>query len=138
MASATCSVSGSRTPRAPSSGCRSLTELKQRGVRDVLVCCVDGLKGFPEAIEAVFPNTWVQTCVVHLVRHSLRFGARKQRDQVAKALKPIYTAPDIEAAAEALEAFDHEWGERYPVITQAWRDAWEHVIPFLSFPPELR
>jgi putative transposase len=115
-----------------------LTELKQRGVRDVLICCVDGLKGFPEAIEAVFPNAWVQTCIVHLIRQSLRFVPDKYRRQVAKDLKPIYTAVDVDAAAEALAAFEAGWGERYPMIGKTWRDTWEHVIPFLAFPDDVR
>jgi len=115
-----------------------LTELRQRGVCDVLIACVDGLKGFPEAIEAVFPQTWVQTCIVHLIRHSLRYVPRREREQVARDLKPIYTAPDADAASEALEGFDEKWGMRFPVITQAWRNAWEQVIPFLAFPPEVR
>jgi putative transposase len=115
-----------------------LNELKQRGVRDVLVCCVDGLKGFPEAIEAVFPHAWVQTCIVHLIRQSLRFVPDKHRRQVAKELKPIYTAVDADAAAEALAAFEASWGERYPMIGKTWRDAWEYVIPFLAFPPDVR
>jgi putative transposase len=115
-----------------------LNELKQRGVRDVLICCVDGLKGFPEAIEAVFPHAWVQTCIVHLIRQSLRFVPDKYRRQVAKELKPIYTATDVDAAAEALERFEAEWGERYPMIGKTWRDAWEYVIPFLAFPADVR
>ncbi len=115
-----------------------LTELKQRGVRDILICCVDGLKGFPEAIEAIFPQTVVQTCVVHLIRHSLKYVPRREREQVARDLKPIYTAVDADAAQQALEAFDETWGKRFPVITQAWLNAWEYVIPFLAFPPEVR
>jgi putative transposase len=115
-----------------------LNELKQRGVQDVLVCCVDGLKGFPEAIEAVFPQAWVQTCIVHLIRHSLRFVPDKYRRAVAKDLKPIYTAADVDAAAEALAAFDANWGERYPMISTTWRESWQHVIPFLAFPTEVR
>jgi putative transposase len=111
-----------------------LSELKQRGVRDILICCVDGLKGFPEAIEAIYPATVVQTCIVHLIRHSLRYVPRREREQVARDLKPIYTAADVEAAQAALEAFDDKWGERFPVITQAWLNAWEYVIPFLAFP----
>ncbi len=105
-----------------------LNELKQRGVQDVLVCCVDGLKGFPEAIEAVFPQAWVQ----------LRFVPDKYRRAVAKDLKPIYTAADVDAAAEALAAFDANWGERYPMISTTWRESWQHVIPFLAFPAEVR
>jgi putative transposase len=115
-----------------------LADLKQRGVRDILICCVDGLKGFPEAVEAIFPNTTIQTCVVHLIRHSLKYVPRREREQVARDLKPIYTAVDADAAQQALEAFDEEWGQRFPVITQAWLDAWEHVTPFLAFPPEVR
>jgi putative transposase len=115
-----------------------LSELKQRGVRDILICCVDGLKGFPEAIEAIFPNTVVQTCIVHLIRHSLKYVPRREREQVARDLKPIYTAVDADAAQAELEAFDEKWGKRFPVITQAWLSAWEYVIPFLAFPTEVR
>jgi putative transposase len=115
-----------------------LTELKQRGVQDILICCVDGLKGFPEAIEAIFPKTTVQTCIVHLIRHSLKYVPRREREQVARDLKPIYTAVDADAAQAELERFDEKWGQRFPVITQAWLNAWEYVIPFLAFPPEVR
>jgi len=115
-----------------------LTELKQRGVGDVLICCVDGLKGFPEAIEAVFPQAWVQTCIVHLIRQSLRFVPDKHRRKVAHDLRPVYTATDADAAAEALATFEADWGERYPMIGTTWREAWEHVIPFLAFPPNVR
>src|SRR5436190_6148370 len=115
-----------------------LSELKQRGVRDILIACVDGLKGFPEAIEAIFPQTTVQTCIVHLIRHSLKYVPRREYDKVAKDLKPIYTALDADAAQAALEAFDEKWGKRFPVITQAWLNSWEHVTPFLAFPPEVR
>jgi putative transposase len=115
-----------------------IADLKQRGVQDILICCVDGLKGFPEAIEAIFPETIVQTCVVHLIRHSLKYVPRREREQVARDLKPIYTATDADQASLALEAFDEKWGSRFPVITQAWLNAWEYVIPFLAFPPEVR
>jgi putative transposase len=115
-----------------------LNDLKQRGVQDILIACVDGLKGFPEAIEAVFPKTTVQTCIVHLIRHSLRYVPRREREQVARDLKPIYTAIDADAAQLELERFDEKWGERFPVITQAWLNAWEHVTPFLAFPAEVR
>jgi len=115
-----------------------LNELKQRGVSDVMICCVDGLKGFPEAIEAVFPQAWVQTCIVHLIRQSLRFVPDKHRRQVAKDLRPIYTAVNADAAAEALTRFEADWGERYPMIGKTWHEAWEHVIPFLAFPPDVR
>jgi putative transposase len=115
-----------------------LSDLKHRGVRDILIACVDGLKGFPEAIEAVFPKTTVQTCIVHLIRCSLKYVPRREREQVARDLKPIYTAVDADAAAQELERFDEKWGQRFPVITQAWLDAWEYVTPFLAFPPEVR
>ena len=115
-----------------------LADLKQRGVRDILIGCVDGLKGFPEAIEAIFPKTVVQTCVVHLIRHSLKYVPRREREQVARDLKPIYTASDADAAQAELETFDEKWGQRFPVITQAWLNAWEYVTPFLAFPPEVR
>jgi putative transposase len=115
-----------------------LSELKQRGVRDILICCVDGLKGFPEAIEAIFPQTTVQTCIVHLIRASLKYVPRRDYDAVVKDLKPIYTAVNAEEAERALETFDQRWGGRLPVITQAWRDSWEYVIPFLAFEPEVR
>ena len=115
-----------------------LSELKQRGVQDILIACVDGLTGFPDAIEAIFPKTTVQTCIVHLIRNSLKYVPRREREQVARDLKPIYTAVNADAAQTALEAFDEKWGKRFPVITQAWLNAWEHVIPFLAFPDEVR
>ena len=115
-----------------------LNELRQRGVQDILIACVDGLKGFPEAIEAVFPQTTVQTCIVHLIRHSLKYVPRRQYDQVTKDLKPIYTAIDADQALLALEAFEEKWGKQIPVIGQAWRSAWEHVTPFMAFAPEVR
>jgi putative transposase len=115
-----------------------LSELKHRGVQDILICCVDGLKGFPEAIETVYPRTTVQTCIVHLIRNSLKYVPRREREQVARDLKPIYTAINADAAHHELERFDEKWGARFPVITQAWLDAWEYVTPFLAFPPEVR
>jgi putative transposase len=115
-----------------------LTDLKQRGVQDILICCVDGLKGFPEAIEAVFPATTVQTCIVHLIRHSLKYVPRRHYEQVTKDLRPIYTAIDADQALLALEAFEEKWGKQLPVIGQAWRAAWEHVTPFMAFEPEVR
>jgi putative transposase len=115
-----------------------LTDLKQRGVRDILIACVDGLTGFPDAIEAIFPKTTVQTCIVHLIRASMKYVPRREREQVARDLKPIYTAKDADQAHAELETFDQKWGARFPVITQAWLNAWEHVIPFLAFPDEVR
>jgi putative transposase len=115
-----------------------LNELRHRGVSDILICCVDGLKGFPEAIEAVFPNTTVQTCIVHLIRASLRYVPRRQYEQVVKDLRPIYTAIDPDHALQELDAFEEKWGTLLPPVIRAWREAWDHVIPFLEFPPEVR
>lgn len=115
-----------------------LNDLNQRGVKDVLIACVDGLSGFTEAIEAVFPRAWVQTCIVHQIRSSMRYVSFKERKAVAADLKPIYTAENAEAAAVALEAFDERWGERYPMITRSWRERWDQIIPFLSLPADLR
>src|SRR4051812_27814560 len=111
-----------------------LTDLKTRGVRDILIACVDGLKGFPEAIEAIFPKTTVQTCIVHLIRASLKYVPRREREQVARDLKPIYTAKDADQAQAELETFDEKWGQRFPVIAQAWLNAWEHVDPVPRIP----
>ncbi|MGO9794040.1 MAG: IS256 family transposase, partial [Solirubrobacteraceae bacterium] len=111
-----------------------LTDLKTRGVQDVLVCCVDGLTGFPDAIEAVYPKTWVQTCIVHMIRNSLKFVPYKDRRAVAKDLKPIYTAVDRDHAWDALEAFAETWDAKYPMISQSWMEHWERVVPFLAFP----
>jgi putative transposase len=114
-----------------------LAELRNRGMHDVLIACVDGLTGFPEAIEATFPNTVVQTCVVHLIRASMRFISH--RKSVAAALRPIYTAATAEAAAQELDTFEaSKWGKKYPATVRVWRDAWERFIPFLEFPPEAR
>jgi putative transposase len=115
-----------------------LNDLRRRGVQDVLISCVDGLKGFPEAIEATFPKAWVQTCVVHLIRASLRYVNYRDLKKVTSALRPIYTAENAEQALIELERFDADWGARYPAAVQAWRDAWEHVTPFLALPEELR
>jgi len=115
-----------------------LNDLHRRGVQDVLIACVDGLTGFPDAIEAVFPQTWVQTCVVHLIRASLRYVNYRDLKKVASALRPIYTAANADGALIELDRFDSEWGQHYPATVKAWRDAWEHVTPFLSLPEELR
>lgn len=115
-----------------------LNDLRRRGVEDVLISCVDGLKGFPEAIEATFPKAWVQTCIVHLIRASLRYVGYRDKRKVAAALRPIYTAPNADAALEELDRFEADWGARYPAAVQAWRAAWEHVTPFLALPEDLR
>ena len=116
-----------------------LAELRNRGVNDVLIACVDGLTVFPEAIEATWPHTVVQTCVVHLIRASMRFISYHDRKAVAAALRPIYTAPTVSAAAQELDIFEgSRWGKKYPATLRVWRDAWERFIPFLEFPPEVR
>ena len=113
-------------------------ELANRGVEDVLFVCVDGLKGLPEAIESVWPNAIVQTCVVHLVRASTRYASWKDRKTISAALKEIYRAPNEEAAWEALERFEQHHGVRYPAIGKVWRDAWDRFVPMLDYPPEVR
>jgi len=115
-----------------------LNDLRRRGVEDVLISCVDGLTGFPEAIEATFPKTWVQTCIVHLIRSSLRYVNYRDKKKVASALRPIYTAANSDDALAELDRFEQEWGTRYPPTVNAWRTSWEHVIPFLALPGELR
>jgi len=115
-----------------------LNDLRQRGVEDVLIACVDGLAGFPDAIDAVFPQAWVQTCIVHQIRSSMRYVSYSDRRTVAAALKPIYRAANADAALIELERFDEAWGERYPMITQAWRARWEHITPFLALTEDLR
>ncbi|WP_413208520.1 IS256 family transposase [Rhodospirillum sp. A1_3_36] len=116
-----------------------LNDLRNRGVQDILIAVIDGLKGFPQAIEAAFPRTQIQTCVVHLLRHSMSFASYKDRKAVATALKAIYTAVDAVAAEAALSAFeDSDLAARYPAIAPSWRRAWTEVIPFLDYPPEVR
>jgi putative transposase len=115
-----------------------LTELQSRGVEDILIACVDGLKGFPEAIESVFPKTEVQLCIVHMVRNSLRYVSWKERKTVARDLKQIYDAPTVEAAEQALDAFETKWVDRFPAIARSWRDRWEFVIPLFSYPAPIR
>jgi putative transposase len=115
-----------------------VNELKTRGVRDILIACCDGLKGFPEAIEAAFPQTVVQTCIVHMIRNSLRYVSYKDRKAVVKDLRPIYAAASRTDAEAALEAFEAKWGRRYETISSSWRANWERVVPFLDFPPEVR
>jgi putative transposase len=115
-----------------------LNDLHQRGVEDVLIACVDGLAGFPDAIEAVFPQAWVQTCIVHQIRNSMRWVSYGDRKRVAAELRPVYAAVNIEAAERALAAFDDTWGQRYPMIAASWRDRWEYVTPFLALPADLR
>ena len=114
-------------------------DLKTRGVNDILIAVTDGLTGMPAALEAVFPRTTLQTCIVHLIRNSLDYASWKDRKMLAKALRPIYAAASAEAAAAALDAFaDGEWGRKFPTVVAAWRRAWAQVIPFFAFPPEIR
>ena len=115
-----------------------MNDLKNRGVSDILIAVVDGLKGFPEAITAVFPQTLVQTCIVHLIRNSLSFVSWKDRKTIMPSLKAIYHAENADAALTRLEEFEAEWGKRYPAIGQAWKRAWQHVTPFFAFAPEIR
>ena len=115
-----------------------LTELQNRGLKDMLIVCTDGLSGFPEAIEAVYPDAVLQTCIVHLLRASVRYVTWKDRRAVLADLKPVYTAPTEEAALDALVAFNERWQDTYPMIGQSWEAAWQRVVPFLAFPPEIR
>lgn len=118
---------------------RVINEIKNRGTEDILIAVVDGLKGFPEAIAAVFPKTQVQTCIVHLIRYSMQFASWKERRAIAAQLKPIYKAENAQVARERLEEFDQgPWGKKYPAIAQSWRRNWEQVIPFFAFPAEVR
>jgi putative transposase len=115
-----------------------INELKNRGVQDIFIACVDGLKGFPEAIEAVFPQTQVQLCIVHLVRGSLQYVSWKLRKTVAADLRRIYTAPSAAAAADELERFAENWDKTHPAISQIWRRNWPRVTPFFAFAPDIR
>jgi putative transposase len=118
---------------------RVMTEIRNRGTHDVLIAVVDGLKGFPEAIAAVFPSAQVQTCIVHLIRYSMQFASWKERKLVAAALKPVYRAENAERARERLAEFEAgAWGQKYPAIVQSWRRNWEQVIPFFAYPDEVR
>ena len=115
-----------------------VTEPKNCGVDDILIACVDGLKGFPTAIEAVYPAGEVQLCIVHLVRNSLNFVSWKQRKEVASDLRTIYTAATADAAVIALEAFALKWDAAYPQMAKSWRANWARVIPFFAYAPEIR
>ena len=115
-----------------------VTELRNRGVEDIFIACVDGLKGFPEAIEAVFPRTEVQLCIVHLVRHSMNYVGWQDRKEVAKDLKEIYTAATAELAEWELGEFAKKWDKRFPMISKSWLTNWSRIIPFFAHPPEIR
>ncbi|GAA4991186.1 hypothetical protein GCM10023205_73880 [Yinghuangia aomiensis] len=115
-----------------------LTEIKNRGVEDVLMLVCDGLKGLPDSVEAVWPKTVVQTCVVHLLRNSFRYAGRQDWDKIAKALRPVYQAPTEEAALERFVEFTDTWGKKYPAIVRLWESAWAEFVPFLAFDTEIR
>lgn len=115
-----------------------LTELKARGVEDILILCCDGLKGLPQVVDSVFPKTVVQTCIVHMVRYSTGQVAWKNRRGVVAKLKPIYQAATLSQAEAALDEFEKEWGEKYPSIVRSWRTNWEHLSAFFAFSPEIR
>lgn len=115
-----------------------VTELKNRGVQDIFVACVDGLKGFPEAIEAVYPQTAVQLCIVHMVRHSLNYVGWKRRKTIAGDLRSIYTAATADEALRRLQEFEDKWGAEYPTIVKSWRSNWPRITPFFEYPPDIR
>ena len=115
-----------------------LTELKNRGLKDILIACVDGLTGFPEAVEAAFPETLVQLCIVHKVRHSLTYVTWKDRKAVVADLKTIYKAATADEAEIQLEAFAKKWDKTYPSISRSWQKSWNQITPFFAFPPEIR
>jgi putative transposase len=115
-----------------------VTELKNRGVADIFIACVDGLKGFPEAIESIYPQTQVQLCIVHLVRHSLSYVSHRDRKQVAVDLKAIYQATTLSEAEHQLTEFEQTWGKAYPVIAKSWRTNWARIVPMFGYPGEIR
>lgn len=115
-----------------------LTELKNRGLKDIFIACIDGLKGFAEAIVAVYPQTKIQLCIVHMVRNSLKYVSWKNRKEVAASLKGIYSAVTEEEASKALDTFEEQWGETYPSIGKSWRQHWPNLITFFAYPPEIR
>jgi putative transposase len=115
-----------------------LNELQSRGVKDILIAVIDGLKGFPEALESVFPKTQIQLCIVHMIRNSLRYVSWKERKALAKDLKTIYSAATLEAAEQALDTFEEMWGTRFPMVVKTWRSRWEHVIPLFGYPDPIR
>jgi transposase-like protein len=115
-----------------------ITELQNRGIKDIFIACVDGLKGFPEAIEAVFPQTQVQLCIVHMIRNSVRFVNWKDRKEICSDLKTIYKAATEAQAETALEDFGQKWDDKYPMISKTWRSHWQNVIPFFDYPDDIR
>lgn len=120
------------------SGCAGCDRTEEQGVKDIFIACVDGLKGFPEAIESVYPQTQIQLCMVHMVRHSLKYVSWKRRKEVAADLKTIYAAPTVEQAEINLEEFSRKWDSEYPSISPSWRSNWVRIIPLFGYPPEIR
>jgi len=115
-----------------------ITELKNRGIKDIFIACVDGLKGFPEAIESVFPNTQIQLCIVHMIRNSVKYVNWKDRKLICEDLKTIYKSATEQQAEQALDMFGKKWDSKYPTISQMWRNNWERVIPFFDYPEDIR
>ena len=115
-----------------------LTELKNRGLKDILIACVDGLSGFPEAIKVIYPDTQVQLCIVHMIRNSMKYVSYKDRKEAAEDLKRVYQSVNADTAKEALIEMKKKWGKKYPYITKNWENKWENVIPFFSYPAEIR
>ena len=117
---------------------RILNELKNRGVKDIFIACVDGLQGFPEAIASVFPKTQIQLCIIHMIRNSMKYVVSKRRKEFCADLKPIYKAPTEEVAKEALEEVENKWGKQYPLAVKPWRTHWEYISTFFQYPEEIR
>ena len=115
-----------------------VSDLKNRGLEDVLIACVDGLKGFEEAIAATFPKTQVQLCIVHMIRNSMKFVSWKDKKMLVTDLKRIYSAPNAEAAAVELEVFRKKWDKKYPSIGEMWQRNWAGIIPFMAYPDYIR
>jgi transposase-like protein len=115
-----------------------LNELKNRGVEDILICCVDNLTGFSEAIAACFPQTEIQKCIVHQIRNSVRYVSYKDTKKLLSNLKPVYTAPSEEAALALMDDFENIWGSKYPLVVQSWRRNWGEIATFFKYPPEIR
>ena len=115
-----------------------ITELRNRGVEDIFIACVDGLKGFPEAIEAVFPHAQVQLCIVHMIRNSVKYVSWKDRKKLCADLKAIYTARNVEEAESELEEFAEKWDDKFPTISKLWRNHWSNIIPFFDYPDDIR
>ncbi|MBO8152687.1 MAG: transposase, partial [Candidatus Marinimicrobia bacterium] len=115
-----------------------VTELQSRGVEDILIACVDGLKGFPEAIESIFPQTRVQLCVIHQIRNSLRYISYKDQREFMKDLRRVYQAPTKAVAEEELVQLEKKWGQRYPIVIRSWKSKWEHLSTYFEYSPEIR